>query len=145
MINMKKLLLALLVVAVMAVPAFAQTAQPLFVRVQSDIAFDNVTTYLGYINFLETNKAKIYNIETEDGFTPYIKVIGSWDTEFVNKPEYTILYVDIDGEVLTHVASELVITQTTVNAEQAYVDAVLVKMAARQVKIDAAQVELDAE
>lgn len=142
---MKKLFITILLMFCIAVPAMAQTAAPLFVRVISDIAFDNSATYLSYINYLETNKGYIYNVETLDGFKPSIKVVGSWDTEFVNKPEYPILTVDIEGTSLTHLASELVVTQIMIDAQQSYVDSVTAKMAAIQAKIDAAQLELDAE
>jgi hypothetical protein len=111
-----------------------------------DLPFDNVNTAVNFMNLIETHKDKVYQLETAEGNEPQAKMVGSYDTEFANYPEHTILTVDWNAESQTYDAADYAtISQTDIDRKQAYVDAKKAKLDAIQEAIDQAQAELDAQ
>lgn len=138
---MKKLILTLLLVVGLVVPAQAAT----FYRVILDLPFENLTQAIALMNLIETHKDKIYTVQTLEGNTAQAKMVGSWDTEFVNQPEYTMIQVDFTDVQQVYDAATFAITQADIDAKQALVNAKQAKLNELQLAIDAAQAELNAQ
>ena len=141
---MKKLLILAILIFGVAFQAQAQTAvRPLFGRVQMDVSFNNYNVLVAFLNYIENNKQHIYLPETLEGFEPYIKVIGSRDTEFENHQEYKMFDIDIQGAVVEHTLDDLEITQDMLDAKQAYINNLQAKVNALQAEKDSEQEELN--
>lgn len=138
---MKKLILTLLLVVGLVVPAQAAT----FYRVILDLPFENLTQAIALMNLIETHKDKIYTVQTLEGNEAQAKMVGSWDTEFVNQPEYTMIQVDFTDVQQVYDAATFAITQADIDAKQALVNAKQAKLNELQLAIDAAQAELNAQ
>ena len=138
---MRKLLL---IAVFLLVATVGHTAT--FYRVILDLPFDNLTTAVNFMNLIETNKAKVNTTETQEGNEPWAKMVGSWDTEFANYPEYTMITVDFaEASQVYDKADYSSFTQVDIDRQQAYVNSVQTKIDNRQAAIDAAQAELNAE
>ena len=73
-------------------------------------------------------------------------MVASWDTEFANYPEQTMITVDFSAASQTYLVADYEnFNQTDLNKIQAYIDAKQARLDAMQAAKDAAQAELDAQ
>ena len=138
---MKKLLLALIIVAVMAMPTTAFAKEW---RIQADLQFADQAKYIEVINYLESIKQDARSIETKAGWVSSIKAIESWDTELNDAPENTLFRVDFSTSAVTHVVKDDV-TQKDVDDLKALSDAKQVKVDEEKAIIDIKQAEVIAK
>lgn len=145
---MKRLFITLLLIALLAAPAFAKEY-----RVKADFLLLNEDHAIFLYNFFEEHKAHIYQpTGNEDYAIPtYVCFIDSWDTETPAKPGFTRRCIDWEAssQVWTPADNSIGTLQAIVNewqikinVKQADLDA---KNAALQIKKDELQALIDAQ
>ena len=99
---MKKLLLALFVIAFLSTSAMASE-----LRIIVDIQSTDASFIMEIINLIEQNKDKLRKVETLDQLNPEAKVVETWDTESNNDQEAILYRVDFSGQKKTHPVPQL--------------------------------------
>ena len=138
----EKLLIPLLAIILFATPV---CAAPQNYRVISDLMFENEADAIQFANLIENLKDKLVTEETLSGFSSRAKLIESWDTELVKKPQHTRFHIDMAGVKKTHLVVDTVADQGHVNTLQARLDAKQAQIDAWQIIIDTKQAEIDAQ
>ena len=138
---MKKLLLTLSICLLIATPVFASEF-----RIIADMQFSTRAEALKVLNAIEKSKADMRVSAATTGYISYVKLVESWDTDFTNKPEHTLLYVDLGGAIITHKEADFAVDLSSEIAELALekADAEL-KAKEKDDVIKAKQAELDAQ
>lgn len=134
---MKKLILAVLIVGLMATPCLAKEW-----RVISDLQFAVEADAIAFLNEIEKVKLKARVVETQAGWVSEAKMVESWDTEISNAPENTIVNVNFSTSAVTHVVSGD-ITQKDIDDKQALIDAKQVKIDDEKAVVALKQKEID--
>jgi len=137
---MKKLILALLIVGLVATTASAE-----FYRVIVDVPFENANHALQLVNLIETHKDKVMAEETKDGYIASAKLVKSWDSELVNKPEQTLLFIDFSTATVTHTLADTLATQGLVNRLTTRKNYLEAKVTELETKITTLQAEVNAQ
>ena len=134
---MKKFILALFITAMVASQAQAAT----FYRVIVDLPFTNVNHALALMNLVEEHKDKVMASQSLEGISAVAKMVGSWDTEFVNHSEFPIYRVNFAADSVVYGVPTVQDAQATIDARNAWV----VKKQAQLDEIKAANALMQAD
>lgn len=138
---MKKMICILIGCLLFVTPCIASE-----LRVISDLQFSDKADAIKFLNEIEKLKKLARKDTTTEGYRSSAKMVESWDTEFTNKPETTLLFVDFSdaSAILTHKVSDYDdVTKAEIDELETKKASIESELSALDITIAEKQAELD--